>query len=141
MRWACLLALVAGCKTNLEGWWDVTAWEVERDGTSDAAVGDAGFVVWQEGSATVALSYLYDPVAIDLVPDPDPDVSGGATSLEDFEWTDEGEMDLSVWVPTATQPEPTFQVDFDLVEDHGTELELESTFTSDGSTWRWVIHR
>lgn len=135
------LLLGAGCKDNVLGWWDLELWEVERDGTTISRA-DAGFVAWGDsdygGGFEMGLSYVYDYVTFDLVPDPTPTVGeGSGTEADDIEYTPVGEPDLTISVG-----DEYIAVPFDIVEHTSTALDLETvTPLPDGSMWHWRLRR
>ncbi len=136
-----LLLLATGCKDNVLGWWDLELWEVEREGQVLSRT-DAGFLAWGDpdygGSFEMGLSYVYDWVTFDLVPDPHPTVGlGSGPGVDDIEFTPVGEVDFTISVGDEYIPVP-----FDIVEHGATVLDLETPDPlADGSSWRWRLRR
>lgn len=101
MRRALLLALplvIGGCGKNVFGWWELTRWEVTRDGET-LVCQDAGTVVWQDvpyGSFHMILSYAYDPTAFELVPLSEPEVSTAGPHPDDIELGNDSGPDLTL---------------------------------------------
>ena len=144
MRAAVLgLLLVAGCKPTFKGWWDIDRWTVSRDGSEPIERTDAGVVVWQQsgtnagwGSVYVVLRYDYDPVAFDLVPDPDPEQHEQQWSFD--EWEKGMPIELTWPEGDDVQVTATFEIlDFD---PNAMTLEGPSPL-GDGAVWSWSMIR
>ena len=136
------LAALAGCRPSLKGWWDVTEWRVERDGADPVVRADAGVVVWQAegsladfGAAYHVMRYDYDPVAFDLVPDPDGELVRTDWAFE--EWDKDLPIELD-WI----EGDQYYTVSFDVVQLQPQHMVLEGQAPlGDPAVWVWDLVR
>ncbi len=131
------LALTAGCKPSLKGWWNLDSWAVSGGETYE----DAGTVLWQSessaadyGRAYVMLRYAWDPATASLAPNGDPGFS--TTDWVFDEWTEDLPIELVI------DPVDYTRVSLTVTDYAVTEMTLEGTSPyGDGATWTWEMSR
>lgn len=130
-RWWWGALLLTGCGRPLDGWWDITSWEVEREELS-VRKPDAGWMLLSEFGADLGFSYRFDPILFELIPEEDPEVQSLAISIDN---TPEGEADFTMSL------EGYFGLEIDVVDFRGSSMTLESLDYWDGTVFRWEMVR
>lgn len=139
--YAALLAGLAGCK-SVEGWWDLVAWEVARDGQTVRAT-DAGFMIWQESADLgfhLQLRYAFDPTAFTLAPIFDVDDQEAFASADTWAgYPDKDEPLMLYRIPTTLGYDD--QVGLFIEEFRNGRMVLVSEPTDDDTVWTWTMVR